>query len=115
MVAPDAPAGSASNTTLKALAASQPLMADSIPGRRLPPSGCARHHGTDQTGHLGYLSTLELLDLKRRALERRHGVPVAVAAVGEHEPRPVQAVLPAGESGLGRAHVLDEEQAASRL
>src|SRR3954447_18712566 len=115
MVAPDAFPGSARNTTLKALAASHPLMADSIPARRLSPPGGARHHGTDQTGHLGYLSTLELLDLEGRALHRRHGVPVAVAAVGEHEPRPVQPVLPAGESGLGRAHVLDEEQAASRL
>src|SRR4051794_39037337 len=78
------------------------------PGR---PEGHGSHDGRD----LGYLPPLDVLRLERGLLDRPHGVPVAVTAVGEHLPGALEAILPPGEALVACPHVLYEQQPAPRL
>src|SRR3954471_23835011 len=58
---------------------------------------------------------LDLFDLETGGGDRGDRVAVAVTAVAEEAPGPLEAVLPAGEIGMVRADVLEEEHLAARL
>src|SRR5215212_5621406 len=57
---------------------------------------------------------LKLGGVESRIAQCGDGVAVAVTALGEGHPRPVQTVLPTAQARLGSTNVLDQDEAASR-
>ena len=76
--------------------------------RREPRS--TRDQRADDRRGLRELAVVDALDRERRGVDRAQGVAVAVAAVAEHPPRAVQAVLPLRQPRLVRADVLGEQE-----